>query len=272
MVLAPGLTAAAENVELNRLTKTDVEAVETADLTMPAAPVDVTLRQAGQPRFSAKIVGGMEAVKGEFPFIVSLQASWGHFCGGSLIKKNWVLTAAHCIPGGIQSVVIGLHGLKDPQGTEKFGTAEVIQHPDYNKQPQDYDFALVRLDGESKFAPITLNRKEISGKADFITTGWGDTTESGTAPDFLQKVTVPFVSTDRCSAAYPGSITDRMICAGLDAGGMDSCQGDSGGPLVMGSGAKRTLVGVVSWGEGCARRTRRRLLQELRPDLDRRQQ
>jgi trypsin len=70
------------------------------------------------------------------------------------------------------------------------------------------------------------------------------------------KVDVPLVPRAACASAYATStISDRMICAGYDAGGKDSCQGDSGGPLeVRGSGAARVLIGVVSWGEGCARK------------------
>ncbi|MEK7720886.1 MAG: serine protease [Elusimicrobiota bacterium] len=199
-----------------------------------------------------KIVGGLDAVHGEFPFIVSLQSPGGHFCGGSLIRKNWVLTAGHCVRDGVKYVVItGLYDQKQQAGTESFPTTEVIHHP--NRVNRDYDFALLRLDGESKFSPVSLNRRELSGKADLVTAGWGDIAETGGAVDLLQKVTVPLVSAERCSVAYPGQITDRMICAGFDEGGKDSCQGDSGGPLLLGSGAETTLVGVVSWGEGCAR-------------------
>lgn len=238
----PGLAAAADNAELNNVGKAFVEASAPANLPVP--------RLAG----FEKIVGGVEASVGEFPFIVSLQGSYGgHFCGGSLIKKNWVLTAAHCIPGGIQTVVIGLHDQTQTGSVEKLEVEQVIAHPDYNKKPQDYDFALVKLKSDSSYPPVALNTRKLSGKQDLVTAGWGYTMENGDISNTLQKVTVPLVTAKACSAAYPGSITDRMICAGFEAGGKDSCQGDSGGPLLAGKGDKVTLAGVVSWGQGCAR-------------------
>jgi len=213
------------------------------------------------PQASAKIIGGVEAAEKEFPFIVSLRAAQGHFCGGSLIKKNWVLTAGHCAfvnsfaKDGL--VVIGARDLRQTDGIEVFHPEKVIRHPGYRGNPPDYDFALIRLDGDSKFAPIALNREELNGDRDLVTAGWGKTTEdpwstSGLSK-VLMKVTVPLVSVERCSKAYPKEITDRMICAGFDEGGRDHCYGDSGGPLILGTGPDGVLAGVVSWANGCAR-------------------
>jgi trypsin len=207
--------------------------------------------------FKPFIVGGTDAASGEFPFIVSMQdSSNSHFCGGSLIKKNWVLTAAHCVTeGSPDHIVIGLLDRTKPDSAvETFQIKQTIVHPNNNSQNMDYDFALIQLSGDSKFAPVALNTEEIRGAADFVTAGWGTEQDGGfDLPNMLQKVTVPFVADDVCAAAYPNQTTKTMICAGLKEGGKDSCQGDSGGPLLMGDGASRKLVGVVSWGEGCAR-------------------
>jgi len=207
--------------------------------------------------FQAKIVGGEEAVRGEYPFLVSLQGAGGsHFCGGALIRKDWVITAHHCVEyANPASIVIGLHDRRSMEGTESFRPAQVISHPKGDTNDMTHDFALIRLDGESKFEPIALNRAEITEAVDFVTAGWGATRQGGSLAQLLQKVTVPFVSPEVCGApgAYPGRLDPSMICAGYAAGGKDSCQGDSGGPLIVGFGSERKLVGVVSWGEGCAR-------------------
>ncbi len=156
--------------------------------------------------------------------------------------------------GYLKSVIIGLHTQGVTTGTEKFTVLQIVKHPDWDTDTMNSDYALVKLSGDSKFAPITVNDKELSGKVDFVTAGWGATSEgSGSISKNLLKVTIPMVSKEDCGAAYPGAINDSMICAGYPEGGKDSCQGDSGGPLVTGAGAGRTLVGVVSWGEGCAR-------------------
>ncbi|MFN3454591.1 MAG: S1 family serine peptidase [Pseudobdellovibrio sp.] len=217
--------------------------------------------------FTPKIVGGEDAKAGEFPYIVSLRSKsyGGHFCGGSLIAQNWVLTAAHCVKGiNVEEVWIGLLDQKNPEGVEKFKTVRIIPHEKYDSRAYNNDYALIQLAENSSFAPISLNTLEINidESADAAPTmstvaGWGALREGAYGlPNMLQKVSVPLVSKTACNAkdAYNGKITDQMICAGLKSGGKDSCQGDSGGPLVMmNDKGQHALIGVVSWGQGCAR-------------------
>ena len=82
-------------------------------------------------------------------------------------------------------------------------------------------------------------------------TGWGQTSERGTASEKLQKAQVPYVENTTCNEpdAYKGKVLPHMMCAGLRDGGVDSCQGDSGGPLVLKGQDGAVLVGVVSWGK-----------------------
>jgi trypsin len=215
--------------------------------------------------FANNIVGGSVAIKGEAPFIVSLQNSQGlHFCGGSLIKKNWVLTAAHCVKhwSSANQLVIGLHDQSSRSGVEVFSALNVISHPLYHTRSYDYDYALIQLNGESTFRTIDLNKVEINSSAvnplPIIAqvAGWGDLSQgSNESTNLLHSVLVPLVATQVCNSAtvYNGAITDRMICAGFPQGGKDSCQGDSGGPLyIKQTSGDFLLLGVVSWGHGCA--------------------
>lgn len=228
-----------------------------------------------------EIVGGTDAVKGEFPFQVSIQKNGtSHFCGGSLIKPNWVLTAAHCVANWSSNtkVIVGLHDRNDKVGTESFSVLKVITNPQWDSEKYDYDFALLQLSGDSKFTPIELNSTEIAIPEDGTdpvmvwTSGWGTTREGSFGlPRILQKVEVPLVSSKVCNSttAYSGKVSDRMLCAGLEQGGKDSCQGDSGGPLfVQRASGNPLLVGVVSWGEGCARANKYGVYSKVNNQVD----
>uniref|UniRef100_A0A3P9J2R2 Zgc:100868 n=1 Tax=Oryzias latipes TaxID=8090 RepID=A0A3P9J2R2_ORYLA len=217
----------------------------------------------GRANLNNRVVGGQNAPPGFWPWQVSLQESSGHFCGGSLINSQWVLTAAHCFPSASDvTVVLGLQSLEgsNPNNVSRTVTT-VIVHPNYNSNTKDNDIALLQLSSPVTFnnyiTPVCLastNSTFYSGVNTWVT-GWG-TIGTGVPlpdPETLQEVQVPIVGNIQCDCNYgAGSITDNMLCAGLLEGGKDSCQGDSGGPLVIKQNNIWIQAGVVSFGEGCA--------------------
>lgn len=128
------------------------------------------------------------------------------------------------------------------------------------KPTQENDIALVRLSGRPKGQAIPLQNRQQSVPVGepLEVTGWGTTSEGGEAARRLLKASVPYVDNATCNApdVYAGAIKAGMMCAGFRDGGVDSCQGDSGGPLVWRTKDGPVLVGVVSWGDGCARKLR----------------
>lgn len=198
--------------------------------------------------YSPFIVGGNIADKSDASYMVSLQDELGHFCGGSLISSNVVLTAAHCA-NYARLVVLGTNNLNKPK--EKIKVKKIKVHEKYNKRTSENDVALLFLDRNSVEQSIKLcDKNPINGELSTVY-GWGALKENGPSPSLLQKVDVPIVSQSICNApdSYNGKIMQSMLCAGVPEGGKDSCQGDSGGPLVI----EGKVCGVVSWGYGCAR-------------------
>jgi secreted trypsin-like serine protease len=211
-----------------------------------------------------RIIGGYEAVEDRYSYAVSLQGPLGHFCGGSLIARDVILTAAHC-QGMAQSAVLGRHDLDEYFDGEVFAIRAELPHPEYNEILHNNDFMLIFLEGHSTaedIVPVRLNSDPSVPAAgrDVTVVGWGDTdiSEVEDMSDVLMKVVVSVVPNDECDAVegsgytYRGQITKSMLCAWAD--GRDSCQGDSGGALVIrgGSGRSDVQVGIVSWGAGCA--------------------
>ncbi|KAJ8117213.1 hypothetical protein OPT61_g1544 [Boeremia exigua] len=208
------------------------------------------------------IVGGVPAVAGDFPFIVSLQRNGAHMCGGSLLNANTVLTAAHCVDG------ITAAGLTVRAGTLSRSSGGVVSvvssfriNPQYNRSLADKDLAVLTLQtpiatsSTIGYATLAAAGSDPADGSGARTAGWGNTQSASESSANLRKVDVPIVGRATCVANYqldspPKTVTADMVCAGLAAGGKDSCQGDSGGPLVDASTG--TLIGVVSWGTGCA--------------------
>lgn len=210
-----------------------------------------------RPRLDGRIVGGQVANIKDIPYQVSLQRSY-HFCGGSLIAQGWVLTAAHCTQGSaIEFSQVRIGSSRTADGGVLVGIKRVHRHPKFDAYTIDFDFSLLELEEYSAanitqaFVGLPEQDADIADGTPTRVSGWGNTQNALESAAVLRAVTVPKVSQLECTDAYGGfgTITDRMLCAGLPEGGKDACQGDSGGPLA----ADGVLWGVVSWGFGCAR-------------------
>jgi secreted trypsin-like serine protease len=216
------------------------------------------------------IIGGRLSPPGRWPFQAGLLlASIGDnyqalFCAGTVIARDFILTAAHCADFVSAQQ---LHILTGTQSLGSGGTRREVKririHPRYNNVTFDFDIAIIQLKTRitevlpAQLASVITRTQEprlAPAGMDSLVVGWGST-GSG-FPLKLREVRIPIVDRDRCNGdkSYDGAITSRMLCAGLARGGKDSCQGDSGGPLVVkdSAGRLRIQAGIVSWGEGCA--------------------
>ena len=238
---------------------------------------------AAEPGTTAKIVDGITAPAGKFPFQTALIFSGapegseqlGQFCGGSLIAQDWVLTAAHCVPNTEPDeidVFVGSNvlptggGSPTPAGAARIHVDDIIVHEAYDPATNDNDIALLHLVGPAPATLATavtadadLDKQYAVPLGDAVVIGWGATAEGASTTPQLMRVWVDIQDSALCQANYQQvipsiQISDNMLCAGLPEGGQDSCQGDSGGFLgaPLGNG-KYVQLGIVSWGVGCAR-------------------
>jgi trypsin len=227
------------------------------------------------------IVGGEEVKSfNQFPFIVALdkrnadEASEEKellgYCGGTLISKNWVLTAGHCL--AITPTHITTGSTSKSQFTAKVKILEIVKHPSYGTSTVGLplnDVALLRIEDNEVISELDFTQISIASDTEddvlvpgtmATVMGWGAKCESffcqALTPDSLRAVEVPIVEDEAAMAetSYGEYFKEGlMLAAGFERGGKDSCQGDSGGPLFVNNGVKNVLIGVVSAGAGCAR-------------------
>lgn len=213
-----------------------------------------------QSHLSPRIINGSGTTIEEHPYQISLMLKGeGHMCGGSIISKNWVLTAAHCVDGVVRSDYIVASGMTDmTKGGTLHRIARIITHSNFGLN--DYgivvnDIALIRVidpfeyDEKHQAIPLFAVNENIEVGSVGVVTGWG-LDENKEYPDILKAVEIPVISKERCNQLYKyvGGLEKGEFCAAYEDGMRDSCVGDSGGPFAI----QGRLAGVVSWGIGCA--------------------
>ncbi|KAG9405048.1 hypothetical protein AC1031_004149 [Aphanomyces cochlioides] len=204
-----------------------------------------------------EIVGGTEAAAGKHLYVASLRedATGETNCGGSLIAPNVILTVAHCFVEAnyaLKYAVIGTHYSSGSQGGETIAIKQQIVHPKNDPNTNAYDFAIYILASNSKQTTVQVSFDEVAANVPVVVRGFGTTSEGGSEPNALLELTINTLDNAKCANLLSGyTVDDTMVCAGGQVG-KDSCQGDSGGPLTIESNGQETLVGVVSWGIGCA--------------------
>ncbi|KEF02996.1 serine protease [Streptomyces rimosus] len=225
-------------------------------------------------RADESVVGGRPVKVSDHPWMVAISSRSrfgtdrsGQYCGGVLVGRATVVTAAHCLSRAVLGVewqqvrdlriIVGREDMRG-RGGQELVPRRVWVDPTYDSYSNAGDIAVLTL-GTQQPKGRALPMAKAGDAAYRAGTranvyGWGDTTGSGTYAATLRSAQVQVYSNAACSRAYPGNadgkyLADSMLCAGTPQGGRDACQGDSGGPLV----ARGRLIGLVSWGTGCGK-------------------
>lgn len=223
-----------------------------------------------QPRecgINSKSIGNLNVKNNsqsrDWPWLAALlrASSYSSFCGGALLNRNYILTAAHCLVRMQPSEVIvrlGEYDFYEQNDTvnEDIPPSKFIVHPEYDAATQQHDIALVKLSKPAKYSdfvrPICLPTIKAKTNQTAVVAGWGTLYYGGPLSNVLLETPVPVWDLENCISKYSQPVFKTNLCAASYEGGKDACQGDSGGPLLMQQSNGRWItIGVVSWGISC---------------------
>jgi secreted trypsin-like serine protease len=231
-------------------------------LAVAAVAVPVVVGTAAADQASAnqpRIVGGEKASLSNHPYAVYLTDTGGNqFCGAVIVSSTAVATAAHCAKAVAKQDIRVVAGREDKRTADGqvLGVSKVWVGQGYTDPTKGGDIAVLTVRGQLDYRPAKLPDSGDVGlyaKGTQATVlGWGRIADGGARSDYLRSAEVPVVSDSECRTDYDVYDQKTMVCAGYTEGGIDACQGDSGGPLVVGD----TLIGIVSFGDGCAKANR----------------
>uniref|UniRef100_A0A3Q0S5E0 Peptidase S1 domain-containing protein n=1 Tax=Amphilophus citrinellus TaxID=61819 RepID=A0A3Q0S5E0_AMPCI len=196
---------------------------------------------------SSRIVGGRDAAPHSRPYMASVQFRGRHFCGGALVREDFVLTAAHCETLEYVFIVLGVDSLSSNEATkQQFIVVRVFPHPKYDGT--NNDLMLLKLNRRAQLSEavqvISLKPGKLKSVSQCITAGWGDIGDNNTLPNRLQEVNVTTLPQRTCEKRWePLSVASSMVCGVGDHRLQGFCTGDSGGPLVCDGAA----AGVISF-------------------------
>ncbi|MFD7919818.1 S1 family peptidase [Streptomyces sp. NPDC059740] len=214
-----------------------------AALCASAGAIALTLAVA--PSASA-IIGGHDATS-EYPFMVSVLKDGHHYCGASLIKPDWIVTAGHCTVN-VKPSQLSVHvGDLDRTKGEKAQVTKVIAHPDFSYEPFRNDVAVMKLDHPVHAQPIKVAADPTPAGTHTRILGWGMTCEDGSEcphpPVTLQELDTTVVPDERCSENFHG---DNELCTDSPTENAQACILDSGGPQIKGRPGRWELIGATS--------------------------
>nr|XP_046465268.1 trypsin beta-like [Neodiprion pinetum] len=216
-----------------------------------------------------RIVGGQVASITNRPFQILIYRKTPKFtipgCGGSIITRRWVVTAAHCIARvAVNETLIraGSDDIDNDEGAVWYSVSRTVIHNEFNgiEWAMTHDIAMLMTASNIVFgptvAPIPVRTKSPRPSTLALVSGFGVVAEGDeTMSKKMRQVWVTVLDHDQCIKLLDNvtkalQVSDTHFCAAYLQGGRDACQGDSGGPITIGN----SLAGIVSWGVGCAKK------------------